>query len=96
MCTPNRDPTPLRREVLKLEGSYRVTNMPVYFGMYLLQQMTLAAIFSWWLAPLVSKRVKSKFFAAPLFRCCPVSALPPARWTTECIPGGYAVKDATG
>ena len=52
LCTPNRDPTPLRREVLKLEGSYRVTNMPVYFGMYLLQQMTLAAIFSWWLAPL--------------------------------------------
>ncbi len=35
--------------------------MPVYFGMYLLQQMTLAAIFSWWLAPLVSKRVKSNF-----------------------------------
>src|SRR5262245_31686463 len=33
---------------------------PVYFGMYLLQQMTLAAIFSWWLAPLVSKGVKSK------------------------------------
>lgn len=66
MCTPNRDPTPLRREVLKLEGSYRVTNMPVYFGMYLLQQMTLAAIFSWWLAPLVSKRVKSNF-SPPLF-----------------------------
>jgi hypothetical protein len=28
--------------------------------MYLLQQMMLAAIFSWWLAPLVSKGVKSK------------------------------------
>ncbi len=40
--------------------------MPVYFGMYLLQQMTLAAIFSWWLAPLVSKRVKSNF-SPPLF-----------------------------
>jgi hypothetical protein len=28
---------------------------PVPFGMYLLQQMTLAAIFSWWLAPLVTR-----------------------------------------
>ena len=32
--------------------------MPVYFAMYLLPQMTLAAMFSWWLAPLVSKGVK--------------------------------------
>jgi hypothetical protein len=40
--------------------------MPVYFGMYLLQQQTLAAIFSWWLAPLVSKGVKSDF-SPPLF-----------------------------
>jgi hypothetical protein len=34
--------------------------------MYLLQQMTLAAIFSWWLAPLVSKGVKSKPDIPPL------------------------------
>ena len=39
---------------------------PVYFGMCLLQQMTLAAIFSWWLAPLVSKGVKSKPDIPPL------------------------------
>ena len=35
--------------------------MPVYFGMYLLQQMTLAAMFSWWLTPLVSMGVRSDF-----------------------------------
>ena len=29
-----------------------------YFGMQLLEQMTLAAMFSWWLAPLISKGVK--------------------------------------
>ena len=41
--------------------------MPVYFGMYLLQQMTLAAMFSWWLAPLVSKGVKLEpEFSPPL------------------------------
>jgi hypothetical protein len=34
--------------------------------MYLLQQQTLAAIFSWWLAPLVSKGEKSDF-SPPLF-----------------------------
>jgi hypothetical protein len=42
---------------------------PVYFGMYLLQQMTLAAIFSRWLAPLVSKGVKSKPDIPPLPFC---------------------------
>jgi hypothetical protein len=41
--------------------------MPVYFGMYLLQQMTLAAMFSWWLTPLVSKGVKLESeFSPPL------------------------------
>jgi hypothetical protein len=40
--------------------------MPVYFGMYLLQQMTLAAMFSWWLRPLVSKEVKLSEFSPPL------------------------------
>ena len=42
--------------------------MPVCtFAMYLLQQMTLAAMFSWWLAPLVSKGVKLEpEFSPPL------------------------------
>ena len=40
--------------------------MPIYFGWFLLQQMTLAAMYSWWLAPLVSKRVRSEILA-PVF-----------------------------
>jgi hypothetical protein len=46
--------------------------------MYLLQQMTLAAIFSWWLAPLVSKEVKSKPDIPPLpfYEASPPSQLP--------------------
>ena len=40
--------------------------MPIYFGWFLLQQMTLAAMYSWWLAPLVSKGVRSEILA-PLF-----------------------------
>ena len=32
--------------------------MPMYFGWFLLQQMTLAAMYSWWLMPLVSKGVR--------------------------------------
>ena len=40
--------------------------MPVYFGMYLLQQMTPAAMFSWWLMPLVSEGVKLSEFSPPL------------------------------
>ena len=44
-----------------------ITDMPVYFfGMYLLQQMTLAAMFSWCLAPLVSKEVKLEPESPPL------------------------------
>ena len=43
-----------------------LTHMPVYFGMYLLQQMTLAAMFSWWLRPLVSKGVNLSEFSPPL------------------------------
>ena len=35
-----------------------MTNMPMYFGWFLLQQMTLAAMYSWWLMPLVSKGVR--------------------------------------
>ena len=41
--------------------------MPVvYFGMCLLQQMTLAAMFSWWLGPLVSKGMNPSEFSPPL------------------------------
>ena len=40
--------------------------MPIYFGWFLLQQMTLAAVYSWWLAPLVSKGVRSEILP-PLF-----------------------------
>ena len=43
-----------------------MTDMPVYFGMCLLQQMTLAAMFSWWLRPLVSKGVNLSEFSPPL------------------------------
>ena len=40
--------------------------MPVYFGIYLLQQMTLAAMFSWWFMPLVSAGMKPSEFSPPL------------------------------
>lgn len=50
-------------------GRNRAENLPragrsdmpvVYIGMYLLQQMTIALMSSWWLAPLVSKEVKGQ------------------------------------
>ena len=42
-----------------------LTDMPMYFGWYLLQQMTLAAMYSWWLMPLVSKGVRFEISSAP-------------------------------
>ena len=52
------------------------TDMPIYFGWFLLQQMTLAAMYSWWLMPLVSKGVRFEI-SPPLLLC--EASLPP-RW----------------
>ena len=51
------------------------SDMPAYFGVYLLQQMTLAAMFTWWFAPLVSKGVRSEILP-PLPFC---QASPPRK-----------------
>ena len=63
----------------------KLTMPPVYFGMYLLQQMTLATIFSWWLAPLVSKGVKSKPDIPPLpfYEASPPRNLETARFGVD-------------
>jgi hypothetical protein len=34
--------------------------MPTYFAIYMLQQMTLAAFYTWWFTPLVSKEISQE------------------------------------
>ncbi len=61
--------------------------MPVYFAMYLLPQMTLAAMFSWWLAPLVSKGVKLEPELSPplpFSEASPDRKMTPRRQTPKC------------